>query len=375
MFLHTLCIQWFVKSTTNILIADDQFLDVTMTMIMISTFNMDNSTGQYALSMHTFPQINITTTNNKETWTIVLKCFQLVPALLGFIANIITLVTLKNGNILSTAILILLKHQSFVDAMVCGLAIPIFIQPPMWITGVKSLDIVICYLWHSQLFFWYFVGVSAWNLVYIAMERFVVVNKPLRHTQLTQKILCRLFVLSYVFYFIPNIIVATWVYFDNSKCVYQSIFNPKVGKIMSVTLITLLAVAMYFVPVGLLISLYSRTLHELQLRQNESLFQNTTTVSNASKQLLQTACIVSICFIIFMFFDLIYYFLDVIGVVKAYVLNSPLQITSVFFTSLNSSINPFVYAYSMPVFRRSVRNTLVCKKDSKQRHISSNQLV
>ncbi len=322
---------------------------------------MANSTGQYATNMQILLQRNTTNTTYMETWTILLKCFQLFPALLGLIANIITLITLNNGKILSAAILTLLKHQSFVDAMVCGLAIPIFIQPPMWTTGVQAVDVVICYVWHNQLFFWYFVGISAWNLVYLAMERFVAVNKPLRHAQLTKKKLHWLFGFAYVFHFFLNTMFTIWVFLDKGRCVHGFISDPKIETIVSLSIMSLWAVSMYFLPVGLLVSLYSLILHKLRKRQKESLFQNTPTVSNASKKLLQTAFIVSICFIILMFFDILYMFLDIFGVTETYTLNTPLQSIGVFLTTLNSSINPYMYAYSLPVFRRNVHITMRCK--------------
>ena len=71
---------------------------------------------------------------------------------LGFIGNLLTLITLsKNGKRFSRLILILFQHQSFCDCLVCAMASAVILQPHLWLSGNKIFDYFVCHCWHSQV--------------------------------------------------------------------------------------------------------------------------------------------------------------------------------------------------------------------------------
>ena len=77
---------------------------------------------------------------------------QFICTTLGFIGNLLTLITLsKNGKRFSRLILILFQHQSFVDCLVCGMASALILQPHLWMSGHKIFDYFLCHCWHSQV--------------------------------------------------------------------------------------------------------------------------------------------------------------------------------------------------------------------------------
>ena len=124
----------------------------------------------------------------KPLWLQVLDTSQLIMAVLGSLANIITFITLSvNGMAFSPAILFLLRHQSMVDAIACVFATLHLVQDPNWVPGIYFLDVIVCHTWNPQFLYWTFVFVSIWNLVCLAYERNLAVCKPFDHQNLTIK--------------------------------------------------------------------------------------------------------------------------------------------------------------------------------------------
>ena len=99
----------------------------------------------------------------------------------------------------------LLKHQSVVDGIVCLLGVGLYVQPYMWMTGNDTFDQLLCKVWHGQALFWFFVVVSIWNLVLIAVERFLMIKHPYKHRNILPKHVyisfTALYILSLVYIF------------------------------------------------------------------------------------------------------------------------------------------------------------------------------
>ena len=88
-------------------------------------------------------------------WVRIMDILQAMCSLIGFISNLVTLVTLMRSNIgLGPAVSLLLRHQSTVDMVICLLASLLIIPPPMWTCGIDKLDEFLCHAWHSQAFYW-----------------------------------------------------------------------------------------------------------------------------------------------------------------------------------------------------------------------------
>ncbi|KAK2185491.1 hypothetical protein NP493_234g02001 [Ridgeia piscesae] len=81
----------------------------------------------------------------------------------------------------SRVILVLLRHQSIADAWVCFMAAILIKQPFMWMTGYYYIDVLVCYCWHGQAFYWGGVTLSTYNLMLIALERYLAVCRPFDH--------------------------------------------------------------------------------------------------------------------------------------------------------------------------------------------------
>ena len=150
-------------------------------------------------------------------WMVVFNNVQLVLSIVGYIANQMTFITLvRNGDMFSPAIRLLLKHQALADSWICAMGTIVLLQPPMWTTGNEYFDVAVCYLWHSQAPFWGAILLSVWTLAAIAVERYMAVCHPFKHAQIQGSI----GIYSIVGMYIGNVIVI-WpsygqVRFENS---------------------------------------------------------------------------------------------------------------------------------------------------------------
>ena len=100
-------------------------------------------------------QTNFSNSTEEAEPSVTSKLFdyiQFACTTLGFIANLLTLITLsKNGKRFSRLILILFQHQSFCDCLVCAMASVVILQPHLWLSGNKIFDYFVCHCWHSQV--------------------------------------------------------------------------------------------------------------------------------------------------------------------------------------------------------------------------------
>ena len=115
----------------------------------------------------------------KPLWNQVTDYFELTITVIGLTLNILTIISLqKHRENLSSTILLLLQHQSLLDSWICMMAIALLFQPYMWMSGNPTFDLILCQAWHGQGMYWGCVLLSVYNLVLIAVERYMAVCRP-----------------------------------------------------------------------------------------------------------------------------------------------------------------------------------------------------
>ena len=119
----------------------------------------------------------------------VINRVQLAITSVGFFANAATYLTLKyNGDRFSPLILLLIKHQSLLDMVACGIGSLYFFLPTRkLLTGSRTLDVMVCHIWHSQIIYWTCVTLSVWNLVLIGVERYIKICNPFVYLSVTRR--------------------------------------------------------------------------------------------------------------------------------------------------------------------------------------------
>ena len=306
---------------------------------------------------------NAAETSSSE-WQIVMNVAVICVASTSVVANTLTLVTLTiNGQAFSKPTILLLRHQSLVDAVVSVCACGIFIQTSMWSLGVYYLDFVICYVWHSQHIYWIYVYLSIWNLVLIAVDRFLAVCYPIRYTMMSPRNVKIAIASLYMPCIISTVPCLIMVKFEDGRCVFGSYLSPVVTSNLNFWLSFYILLVSYICPNALFFGLYGRII--LQMRRHCAAFTSDTTAQTITASTIRiTKCAITLTaiFMATMCFHTIYYCIGSVGLVP-YIFRGTLYFIGLLMTMFNSFANPFLYALFMPGFRRSIRRTL-CGRSS-----------
>ena len=296
-----------------------------------------------------------------ESWHDALFWCHLVVSLVGVVANKITFITLmKNGDMFSPAICLLLKHQSLVDLSVCILA-PIFLmQPPLWNTNNYYIDAIICYIWHSQRPYWAAIYLSVFNLVVIAVERYLAVCHPLKHMQFKYKHLRCIFITIYLVGLVFLVPGSLQVRFKDGACLNEILIQGRIGKDINFAYTVVWFCVMLMLPVTISSILYGRVIMTLRRRQNSESMPSTHVIDAAQSKLTKMAVLLTCIFTVSIGFDAFACILRNTGLFK-YKYGSKIWMAGLFATLFNSVINPFIYVGFMPLFRVSLRKTFSCR--------------
>ena len=308
-------------------------------------------------------------TSSVPSWVFIVDISQTVMAAIGMVANLFALfVLMRPSNAFAMPLTMLLKHQSFLDALALCFTIIGVVQPPMWGIGNVFFDHIICHIWHSQALLWWSLFMSAQNLVCIAGERYLAVCRPFYYIKIRKnRVYCLIFCL-YV-YGITNFFGGvSQVLVVDGQCMFMYAYDSQALKTFFVVFSIYWCIAFSIVPCICFCVFYFKILRRLhrarKLRNEQGTDQ--TTLSAASRQFVKTAITVTIIFVIAMGFEGFYYMLGNTNV-TTYVVNSPLQKVSVLLATFNSVANPFVYAILLPTFRRNVRKAISCTDKSTNR--------
>ena len=153
-----------------------------------------------------------------HTWLFIFDKVQLTVAIIGASMNIFTFVTFFVTRSVSELMSLLLKHQALLDFSVCLFGAIILIQPWMWTVGVHAIDIAVCHVWHSQQIYWLAFFLSTWNLVLLAIERFLAVCKPFYHMKMTRSKMILYMVIIYIINIIIIIPMSFLLQFNDGQC-------------------------------------------------------------------------------------------------------------------------------------------------------------
>ena len=307
----------------------------------------------------------------QETWSIVLDRCQLALTFIGYLANKITFVTLvKNGRMFSPAICLLLKHQTLLDSGASAMGTILLLQPRFWKTGRYGLDVVVCHVWHSQGVYWTTIYLSVWNLVAIAVERYIAVCHPFKHKQFQETpvrvILASLYVVNIVFMF-PSYIQ---VRFADGLCISEYLIPGKLGIDFYYAYSIVSLFGLYLLPALAFIVLYGRIIASLRRRKSTTPVGKSKVLKTVQSAITKSALVVTAVFMVTIGFDAWSYTLGYTGV-TSYEFGTPVQKIGVFFAVCNSVINPFVYLVFMPPFRDSLRKTFRCQSKAEEASFSS----
>ena len=289
------------------------------------------------------------------------KALEVTLALTGFIVNAMTCVILARHTLgFGRFTLLLLRHQSVVDCYMCIVATAMFLQPTMWSTGVRALDWAVCRLWHTQLLYWASSLVSAWNIVFIAVDRSVAICFPTRHKLVSSRVVISTFVAMHVASFascVPPQFMVTFT--QNGTCEQEPSLPADVAEKLNYGYAIYYLLVAYLLPIAAFVALYGRVLSTIRLRLSSVSLGASNCLSIATLRITKCAVPVTVIFVLTVGYDVIHFFVSGMGVTE-YEFDSPRQLAGIFLNICNSVANPFVYFILLPTFRRSVRTVFRC---------------
>ena len=291
----------------------------------------------------------------------IVKSGEVVLSLTGFVVNAMTCVILaRHGRGFSRFTLLLFLHQSVVDGYLCVAATALFLQPAMWSTGVRTIDWLVCRLWHTQFLYWMYALVSAWNIVFMAVDRCVAVCWPTRYKRVQSRHVVGTFVAMHVGAFAASVPPLFMVRFTaDGSCERGSSLSPDVTEKLFYGYAIFYLLAAYLGPVVTFVVLYSYLLAVIRRRMRPVSQGTANVLSTATLRVTKCAVAVTTIFILTIGYDTIYFFISSMGVME-YEFDSAKQHVGVVLNLCNTVANPFIYAILLPTFRQSMRKTFRC---------------
>ncbi len=353
---------------------------IPITMCVPSNSCISNNTyltNNTCISNNTCIHNNTTTQPRLQIY----EYFEVTLIIIGAISNLVTFYIFKtHRQKYSRSLLILLKHQSVIDFLVCVTCIIRFVESYNWMTGFFYFDTFICHMWHSQFLFWYFSCISIWNLVLVSLERFLAVCHPLKYYMMSQNSITRKsIVLIYVISCL-NVMYTMFQYkLIRNSCIKEYISdNP--AFVIFITIMSFIYLLIYYVvPIMTFIIVYLFVLMSMRKRKDTTCLGYSKTIRSATKGLTtSTLCVTAFCTCL-LGYGTFSYLISLLNISKYPDNDSTLNRFCIFLVALNSSCNMLIYTLSMPVFRSCVKallpNFSVCKSAVTKKETSNHIYV
>ncbi|XP_055366378.1 trace amine-associated receptor 1-like [Betta splendens] len=247
---------------------------------------------------------------------------------------------------------LLLLSLAVSDFLVGLLVVPfqILLAEPCWFLG--DLACVLC-----AIVPFFSVPATAVNMVLISVDRYIAVCDPLRYsTTITQKTVKGLILLCWVFAILYNLLFLL----DNLRQLGR--FNSCYGQCVITVNLTVELIMRFIVPISAIITLYVRVFvvavsqarsmrsHVAAVKLQRSL---TVTVQRSELKAARTLGVVVAVFLICYCPYYFFLFMSLSG--YQFVVGSSLTISMFFLVIFNSCLNPVIYAFFYPWFRKCVK--------------------
>ena len=291
---------------------------------------------------------------------------------LGLVANVAALyIFLRNRKKFPKISRMLLQNQAVADICVCVLGIGMYTQDywGLYMSKNAVFDGILCQTWHSQAVYWISVLFSVWALVLLAIERFLMVVYPYAHRNIKEKQIY----LTISGTFLTIIVMTIPLYFqvrydrETGQCMRggnQYYFKTDSFRRFMSVFATFWFFIIYVVPISLFVGLYSKVILTLRRRvQDQYKTQQCPRILNeANKQITKTGIAVAVVSTICLSWDSWFYLIGYNSVHLEYDFGTHLQHVGVFLAALNSCANPFIYLATLPMFKRSLKRSILKKR-------------
>ncbi|VEL07498.1 unnamed protein product [Protopolystoma xenopodis] len=203
--------------------------------------------------------------------------------------------------------------------------------------------------------YWFFVFLSVYNLMLIAVDRYFAVLQPVRYKSLK---MCQANLCIFLLHVTSAVV--------NSVDIFQMNYNPVEkaceSQVDYIAFFNVYGIAWFFIvyliPVLTVFCLYGRVICHLS-RGSEAAASTAKCQQRAATELTKSAVVITVIFVITFSYDSIYYLLGSLDVIS-YSFNTFEQTIGVFLVGLNSCANPLVYCLIMKSFRQRLVEAVCC---------------
>lgn len=268
-----------------------------------------------------------------------------IGALLNFFVFIIMVLTKIAMN--DTA-LVLIRFQLILDGWACVFLIVEQFKVPLDPNN-DFLYRVVCAGFERSMFVWMFLTASAYNIVGIAAQRYVITCHPFK--QMTKKhsyIAAVLVVLMGIFIGAVNYGLEVEAYPKLNICIYK--YTERFANIFW-------CVLFYLVPCCLIVFFYAKILAVLRKRRDVK----STGSNTAEQKVFRNAVVVACLFMFFAAWNTFTYFLMPFNVISRQAWEDWLRYLTYFSTMLNSASTPLVYIIFLSSIRKKIMQIIFCQ--------------
>ena len=229
----------------------------------------------------------------RPTWRRILDVIQVILLSWGIITNMTSAICFRRQPAgFSRQILLLFEHQSWIDFTSCVTGFFTVVLPTYWVVGWYRFDLLICYLWHGQIFYWTIAANSFYGLVLIALDRYLAVVKPIYYKTITVKKIYIVIAMIYITSFIMCVPLAFLVKMEGGKCVAGLLVEGNVGVVIVKVHAVVLTIYEYVIPCMWFFGLYGKIIHTLK-KKKEGAIEGSSTMEKASSQIIKAAAAVT----------------------------------------------------------------------------------
>ena len=288
---------------------------------------------------------------------VALKTIFSVLLAIDLVGNALVIHIILNNRSMETAMNYLLLNLAVADMMVGTFFAPKVLFMSTFTHPTGTTGDFLCKLITEPTIAWLASFVSAFSLMFVAIERFYAVVHPhsIRH-RITKRKLKVLVPACWVVATVTTLpAICMGFYDDESKvCSYE---YPEHWQQVSYGF--LFMIASLIVPAGVMWVLYARVIYNLWFKNNSN-DVGRLAVINARKRITKMMIIVSIFYILCFFTD---NFLYIFRSFHPNVLPEQGWHFKIgyCFLALNSSVNPLIYTFQFAEFRKCLKKLLCCK--------------
>ncbi|KAL3316946.1 hypothetical protein Ciccas_004401 [Cichlidogyrus casuarinus] len=350
--------------------------------------NQDGRAGDIKRGRKMLDQLN----NAKSEMDEMHSLFKIILSLISFfgcLGNGLVVYTLSRHRYQSRFANLMLVHQSILDAIVCAIAIALVVAPfetqpinsqfnaTCTSVGAPFIPLIAsCFLWQSQIFYWYFVFASVQNLILIAIDRYLAVFRSIRYKSLSSREGGILIAVLHIYSLFVNIVDLFDVCYEPSTKICHSNYlavttSQGFQRFYGVSWFFMV----YVIPVVSVFVIYSSIIVKLNnsVRASRSIKDGSNDDScvtftsaatsrvqqRAATELTKSTAIITLIFILCFAYDSIFYLLGRLEIAY-YEFGSLRQLPGVALVALNSCLNPLVYCIFMKSFRQRITQSLSC---------------